>query len=134
MLLELEDLVLEATVMGNDELRAFGRGFGDGVRHHVRDRLVAQVSDTGDDGYMQACHGKGDGIVIEDEQVCLGPSAPDDDDGIIFVFRFIYLMQSGDEVIRVVLSLNPCEIVIEMKPVSLAFCLEAVHEIFEARG
>ena len=81
--LELEDLFFESAVMGDDKFSCFGGCIGFGMGHEVGNRLVFQVTDAGDDGNREFSHGAAKVIIVEQQEIRFGASAPDDDGDVL---------------------------------------------------
>lgn len=94
-LLEFADRVFERTVVIDNKFGDFSRCFGCRMGHQIGDGLIFLMADAGDDGYGEFGDGLSDIIVIEDEEIGLRATAPDDDDSVVWLCAVEYIDEAG---------------------------------------
>ncbi|MNL56829.1 hypothetical protein D3C87_1803500 [compost metagenome] len=84
---------------------------------------------TGNDGDGKFGNGPAQFIIVKDEEVCLCPSAPDDEQGIVGFTRLEYLYNFGEELPGIGFALNKGKIIIHLKTVTKGIVVKRMLKI-----
>ncbi len=117
--------------MGDDKLGGFCRRFGGRMRHHVYDGFILLMADPCDNRHGKTRDGSAQPVGIKDEEICLRPSSPDQDHGIVYFAGVEDVDEALLHLFGIGFSLYNREVIINYKAIAETVIIQRMFEILE---